>query len=61
MVNIFPDLREFKIPLIMLTFAITLKGINTLRRQSNDKSQDMISRVQRGKLSWHQTNSFYAK
>ena len=30
-VNIFRAQRVFKIPFILLTFAITLKGINTLR------------------------------
>ena len=39
MVNISCAQRVFKIPLVLLAFAITLKGINTLK--------DMISPVQR--------------
>ena len=41
-----------KIPLVLLAFAITLKGINTLRENQRTKeNQDMILQVQREKLS----------
>ena len=46
MVNIFSAQMVFKIPLVLLAFAITLKGINTLRGLSKD-NQDMSSIVQR--------------
>ena len=59
MVNVFCAQRVLKTPLVLLTFAITLKGfntlltfaitlkgINTLRGKSKD-NQDIISPVQR--------------
>ena len=49
-VNISCAERVFKIPLGLLAFAITLKGINTLRgNQRANENQDVILRVQREK------------
>ena len=48
MVNISCAQRVFKVPLVLLAFAITFKGINILRGYSKDKeNQDMILPVQR--------------
>ena len=49
MVNISRAQREFKIPVVLLAFAITLTGIIT--DEKTKENQDMILRVQREKLS----------
>ena len=60
MVNIFRAWRVFKISFVLLAFAIILKGINTQEGNYRTKeNQDMILRVKREKLLWHQTNLYH--
>ena len=48
MVNIFCAQRVFKIPLVLIAFAITFKGVNTQGdNQRTNENQDMTFPVQR--------------
>ena len=52
MVNISHAKRVFKILLVLLAFAITLKGINTIRGSSKDKKKSSCDlRSPEGKAS----------